>query len=82
MATYPELCNVSQFKDDRHDWEVLMSEDAFPLIHLDPRKQIYNLSRCKACNLTLLFLDDISSGERAPLKSAQVVHAFYNTRKQ
>lgn len=78
---YPELCSKSQFKDDRHDWSMIMAEEAYPIIRLDPRKMIYNLTTCTACHLTLLFTDIITSGEKAPLKSAQVIHSFYDIRK-
>ena len=69
-------CLQSQFKDDRHDWMLVMHE-TYGYLSVD--KWVYELRRCKACGLSVLLNAHRGGGDYggAPRVNDVIVHAFF-----
>jgi hypothetical protein len=63
-------CLESKYKDDRHDWSMVMIEDY--------HRSGYALRRCGQCYLmALLWETELRSYGGAPGKADVIVHAFF-----
>lgn len=69
-------CHHSQFKDDRHDWVLLMHEGSGYVPYRDV--PLYELRQCKCCKLTVL-LRTVDGGPyaSAPKKEDEIIYSFF-----
>lgn len=66
-------CPFSKFKDDRHEWHLVMYEQNT----LRHNSALYALRRCNQCKLTVLLVEHGGSFESAPKKDDLIIFAFY-----
>ncbi len=69
-------CSLSQYKDERHRWEVVAGESSMYL----RAHGHYEVRRCKECKL-VIFLSTWSGNssypDHAPVKDDVIYHAFF-----
>jgi hypothetical protein len=71
-------CPKSKYKDDRHEWNIVMHEDAGMLLRGYPPNAKYALRRCSQCKLCALLLEiDGGPFSGAPMRDDLLVHAFF-----
>jgi len=67
-------CPKSEFKDDRHAWRGVMSEDRL-------RTCYYHVKQCYACGLVALMQakqDLLDDQNVYPRSTSRIIHAFYH----
>jgi len=72
-------CPGSKFKDDRHDWILVMHEQGLclPLSSSPYPKAYYALRRCIECKLTVLLAETEGDYKAAPRRDDSIIYAFY-----
>lgn len=69
-------CPLSKFKDDRHDWRLLMNEGGYMAMRTP--QALYALRQCVQCKLTALLVEvDGVAYNEPPRKDDIVIYAFY-----
>lgn len=66
-------CPFSKFKDDRHEWRLLMHQDLIVKIS----EAYYALRQCEACKLTVLLAECGGGYSDAPKNEDRIIFAFY-----